>query len=661
MLSPRTQNDFDNMSVLLKKIDEYELEDKGVLLTSNACTDRVEQILGEKGVNALYDGADLRGGKNKEHRTLFLEYLHRRLSENALPKKDDASASETVTLEKFLGSEGLTLFRKALAEEYKSPHFRNAVFLKSVKPYPGPKWKKRLMLWIGGPSASGKTHATHAAIEAVSKQLAGDSQDPSPNLVVSVDGGIEREMSQMNQMVLQLALSKGYKGIQDLHADGLIARIRGQSKLKKNVKKAALTTSDLSLAVPNTFTSGKLTGQTKKQIKRFNEMPDCVQVFSEVMTDKESVFRNGESRAWGEYNGKIVMNNREIGCDSKEFKKSSFEKGKKATAEAKEIYLEYSNDPICLTIVNDLVYVKVTAEKDLVKCTPDDPDSVAVKTTKRALDAWHALNPKPEDPIQWLASCQQQADLKKLYFSPIINRDADVVPVLETPPLKKIASENSNEDLNRVRSDSESVLLQHSLPDEKQPTRYPLNTREHPVFLAGTPHKPPDHAFDFMERKTGAKTKKIDKQQMQKIQTTFLQIGSKQKFNWTVQAISPSSFNIYENNKSIFGATLSPKDVNYRFSSKTSDKHRQAFLQGTLLNQHHPLTIYKGGPKTITGLLEEAIKLLKAGNKVNMIVSGALLKTFTPEAQAKIKTLMEEEKSLIETQKSRPVKTPKLT
>ena len=37
------------------------------------------------------------------------------------------------------------------------------------------------------------------------------------NSVVSVDGGVEREVSQMRQMVLQVAVTRGYKGIGDLH------------------------------------------------------------------------------------------------------------------------------------------------------------------------------------------------------------------------------------------------------------------------------------------------------------------------------------------------------------------------------------------------------------------------------------------------------------
>lgn len=147
-------------------------------------------------------------------REAFLRYLH-----NTVLPRTPSLRNGLVTMESLLDKHGLALYHAALAEEASSLTFQKAVFNKAIRHYPGLTWSKRLVLWVGGPSASGKTRASSAMIEHLATQIPKDPSDKNNgNFVVSIDGSIEREVSQMRNVVLQVALSQaGCKGIRDLH------------------------------------------------------------------------------------------------------------------------------------------------------------------------------------------------------------------------------------------------------------------------------------------------------------------------------------------------------------------------------------------------------------------------------------------------------------
>ncbi|MDB6096067.1 MAG: hypothetical protein JWM09_345 [Francisellaceae bacterium] len=385
--------DFNKISA---QLNEYKLDDK----------DDVEKIIGfgpkaDKAKKALYEGTKDSLVKRKN----FIVALEKKIIE--LPSCPDLNNPETITLKKLLGSELIKLFKKAKIEEFNSTNFRNAVFAESTKSYAGPKWSKRLFMWIGGPSSSGKSAGLANAMKEVVnkklsfKEMAFENPEQSNNYVVSVDGGIERELSQMNQLVLQIAIKKGFKGIIDLHPESKLEKVKEKmteiifntsSKIKKNIKAAVLATDHLNMVIPNTFTSDNATGTTERDMRKFDAIPNSLQVFAEVFTEEKTVKRLGDSRAWfnkknENTNDTIKLNNRKIGCESKAYDPKSYQKGKKASKVAKELYEKNSKDQVFIDINNDLIFVKVKNNK-LTVCDPNDCDGSIKRITRRDLDDW---------------------------------------------------------------------------------------------------------------------------------------------------------------------------------------------------------------------------------------------------------------------------------
>ncbi len=376
------------VSDIEQKLDNYEIEtpaDKNIRERPTESHDRVRAILGDdaNALSALY--ADIPADRladrsqtptaGRKKRKKFIAQMARisAATDNAIqltPEKEaKGPEGRLITLEELLGKKGVKAYKKAIKEERDSPAFRDAVFLKSTKHYRGAKWKERLVLWVGGPSASGKSFATDAVVEKVGAELMEkDEKDQSGNHVISIDGGVEREVSQMRQLALQVALQKGYAGISDLHDNTKL-------KVKRKIENAALQRPDLHLAIPQTFTNPF--EKPKNAIKKYAKLPNTKQIFSKVVGGKtreekqrfkRSVLRMGNSRAWSsQFEAKdtherhITANNRKIGSESKIYEKAWFYLGKYFSARAREAYekmqAENGKDSIYLEITNDLIFV----------------------------------------------------------------------------------------------------------------------------------------------------------------------------------------------------------------------------------------------------------------------------------------------------------------
>ncbi len=194
-------------------------------------------------------------------RRAFIRHLQKQVNEVVPPyqvKEPDLREtnpkSQAISLKALLGS-GHELFLEALKEEMQSKQYRQALFNKSATFYPGRKWAKRLQAIIGGASASGKTFATKSAIERTQSLMGVDNscEDEPGNFVLSKDGGIVREMSQMRNLVIEAAVSLGYPGISDLHDDTKEIL----EPLKKRVEQTAEQTKDFGITRPLTFTGPK--------------------------------------------------------------------------------------------------------------------------------------------------------------------------------------------------------------------------------------------------------------------------------------------------------------------------------------------------------------------------------------------------------------------
>lgn len=373
---------------------------------------RVITLLGDKSYETLQEGT---APPNRTAREAFLEHLKKVLSD-----KKHGDQSHTLQMKDLLDEYGIELYQAAIKEEHQSENFRNAVFLQSAKNYPGKKWNQRLVLWVGGPSASGKTFNAEAIVNDVSaKHMAKDqaSDDKSENIVVSVDGAVEREVSQIRQLTLQAALVLGYKGIEDLNdktekitkSNITVKGSTGKHLLiKEKIFDAVAQTQNLSLAIPDTFTSDLM----KDEMGTFASEKHTKQVYSKIVPKKNSTakarFRNavkrmGNSRAWYDFTNtkktitKVTINNRNIGCESKKYVGTWFWYGKQRSATARANYIaaqrKAGKPAITIDALHDLIYLRKENNKDYnwVDCPPDyaGTDTV-VRLTHRQYEAWQS-------------------------------------------------------------------------------------------------------------------------------------------------------------------------------------------------------------------------------------------------------------------------------
>ncbi|WED43564.1 hypothetical protein [Legionella cardiaca] len=341
----------------VSKIGNYELDKDSPREQREANFD-IDLFLTPEAQAKLYESTHSEDVEPTAAREQFIRFLYRKFKDI---ERNPHLADKTVQLADFLDDideDGLALYKAAVEEESKSKAFRDAVFFKSLKHYPGNKWAQRMVLWVGGPSSSGKTYGAKGAVEKMSRDVLKKTTEEGGNDIVSVDGSFERETSQMRQMVLQFALATGYKGIQDLHTHSKDLTV------KKYVREAALEDKRLSLVIPDTFVRNPK--EIRKEFKAY-EKAGVVQAFSEVKAEKgyqdrfqTSVKKMGDARAWNNKvftESQIAMNNRNIGCESKVYEGHYFKFGLHMTKIFKKFYKAYSRDKVTLTIMNDLIYL----------------------------------------------------------------------------------------------------------------------------------------------------------------------------------------------------------------------------------------------------------------------------------------------------------------
>lgn len=310
-------------------------------------------------------------------RAAFLKHLH-----GVLEKTDnnvDPAKKQKVSAENFLDEDGLRLYKAAVEEENNSHEFRKAVFCRSTTKYSGRKWAKKLVLWVGGPAAAGKTFGSENALGKLVRKLTKADQsfladNEDGNFVVFVDGAKEREMSQMRKMLLQVAQQKGYKGVKDLHE-------KTKLTVKYAIQKTASKNPDLNIVIPETFTSRLC----KKIMKEYARDPNIVQAFSQVETIaryfkqlKNTVFLMGNDRAWRRTpsvldKNEIHMNNPDVEGESKKYPADNFKWGVLASNIAKMQYFrimkKVGKEPIYFSIRQELIYVKKNKKGEWKRCS----------------------------------------------------------------------------------------------------------------------------------------------------------------------------------------------------------------------------------------------------------------------------------------------------
>ena len=333
---------------------------------------------------ALYE--ECPENESNKKRTEFVENLSKYKS-----KMVGNEGIREVKLETLLGKKLAKQYRKACKEERDSKAFRNAVFITSTKTYPGKKLEKRIVGWLGGPSSIGKSFASMKMMKEKIKKPSG-SELSVENKVTFVDGGTERNLSQMRQLVVQYALEHKCN-ITNLEAFSNL-------KVKKNVKKAAWLNKDLSVVIVTTFSSESFK-KLKKEMKKYSQDQSIEHCFFEVRWPnvkggyeklKRTINKMGESRAFATEDSRLNFekwrNNREIGVEQKAYDPIPCDTGVHETGAARELFLSLNkgeDKQNYMEVQNTLIYIKKNEKGEWVEA--DEKDKFNTKGVEKTTDA----------------------------------------------------------------------------------------------------------------------------------------------------------------------------------------------------------------------------------------------------------------------------------
>lgn len=432
----------------------------------------LDGYLSEDGLTILNQGTfDSPQKVAREKFVLFLENRFDQLNINT------ETPRPTITLQQLLSSEGLKLFKEAIKEETRSQAFREAVFLQSMNQVEGPLWDKKLVLWVGGPSASGKTYGAEKALSAMVEYVPKQEDGYGLNEYITIDGANVREISQMRKLVLQIALAYQYKGISDLN-DNCSFKVGGK-RVKEIVQQAALKHDTLSLVIPETFTESVFRFSNRymtDDMASFHQDPNIFQAFSQVTCSEgqESRFQDvvkymGSTRAWLDeslefHAGEIDLNNQDIPCESKAYGASGFTWGRDASEEAKNRFAKLDTTGLYVKITNDLILVKQLDNGTWVECTTSQkPD---FKISVRDFERWKqgVESPETTDLIAWWKEARQLGELAPANIE-VLTNDIAYVPIGDNYRTEKLTHLIvTQRDYNRYHEelgDSNCSKMQH--------------------------------------------------------------------------------------------------------------------------------------------------------------------------------------------------------
>lgn len=336
----------------------------------------------------------------------------------------------------------VTLYKEAIKEERESSDYINAAFLKSVEVYAGGDFNKQQVVLIAGPSGVGKSKVRSEVIQKITHGKLDENANPAHinksthHLVVFVDGGIEREISQVRDLMNKTAIKLGYAGVEDLEELSTSATSGG--KLKKSIEDAA-DEARLHLVIPTTDPSGSL----KKYMKR-----DSTEVaYVSIAGNKETVAQTSHNRAFAKIGDSFApLDQMSKGPQPKqpgviggetyaplpESKKpgfslslgpvdiGSFDFGTNRAKAGEDEYLEKQLEkqkqgaraPVVLHVQKDLVFINV-----LAKASSDQaPKMEQMLLTRRQLEAWKKAGSKgstKEDIQKQLKTIDPKSELSK--------------------------------------------------------------------------------------------------------------------------------------------------------------------------------------------------------------------------------------------------------
>lgn len=301
---------------------------------------------------------------------------------------DDAA----VNMEKFFGSQGTELYKLALEEEANSRDFRLATFFSSIHSVKGLESDKKMIIIIGGPSASGKSYGTQLVLDYLKKQSNIEQCNSEQNIpdtepilhFLRSDGADARGTSAIMGMARDFSLLHGFSGIKDLHEHSKIL-----APVKDALRKCAFAEPKLGVILPETFSDFPLSSPlyktpSAKLLEEVRDTPNSKVVFSQVIgTNKEqfkdSVKHMGITRAFcSKYN--TTDQDRP---ESKKYGPQGFEFGRVGSIQAVKAFNKFrSPDDLELEILNDLKLVT----KDGQPAKPGDGNALLV--SQKSYNIW---------------------------------------------------------------------------------------------------------------------------------------------------------------------------------------------------------------------------------------------------------------------------------
>ncbi len=342
----------------------------------------------------LYQGVPARSAADPLlHRKAFIEYLTRHA-----PRPPGQSA---YTMSGFLGKEGLALYKSALAEEVNSQAYRDALFNNSVRHYEGNALSCRVIIPFAGASATGKTHASSAVMDAIAETV-GVTSAATGNDVLVVDGAIARSTSQVRDLVVRLATNQGCQQLNDLHNQS--AELEKAKQCIQNVGFA----SAMHLMIIETFTKYGVSGgyfiSFSSILKNIAHAKDAAVIFCrmkghEVDSQQDGghrfqqfrslISKMGEKRAWWQKKPEKVSLDLSKPQKLPEFKAyvpDGFVYGDRGSKLAEEWVKKYVPNAVVLHVTNDLYAYKKRDENTWGEAEAADKDIFIF--SKRVYDAW---------------------------------------------------------------------------------------------------------------------------------------------------------------------------------------------------------------------------------------------------------------------------------
>ena len=388
-----------------KHIGKYQLmdDDKHIIPTTKVALEKVDDILTNPDAKkAFYEGCPPENSPEKTTaRQALIDYMFDHVYEKRM---------EIITIDKgpikikaLLKGEGHKLYLAALKEEQESRSFRAANLLGAHTFIEGEP-KKAAVLVVAGPSASGKSTATNEFMKKLSKDILPPNTTTARvqgNHFIAIDGSIEREYSQVSQLVLQIAKDNlGYQGVKGLE------KRHGLPKIKTIMNKAVKKQTDVSRVIPDTFASPwyipKFIQELRVEIK-INKLKKEAEKNGQIFVmggvhspshakEDENKFQvtvgiMGNKRAWAKKLTQVIVdsimpNNRKIGSESKAYQGSYFKGGLFGSSYAEIAYLKNVQNPIIMQFKNDLVAMRSDPNGEWIKVTPKD-----IKNAKKSDDA----------------------------------------------------------------------------------------------------------------------------------------------------------------------------------------------------------------------------------------------------------------------------------